>query len=905
MTFRKRLAITLGSLCFAAAPFGAPPGGGFFAAPALAATAESFSAQNEPLRTVLPRLAKIYHANLSIPPDARGVVNVSLQDATLDQALTAVLGPLGYRYRRDNGVIVIYRSGAGAQGSEELSPSVIQVSVISVDRAVAIVHTLYPAVSVRADKNANAVIVVASPEDVASIRTVLQGVDVHNPTAPSVDAITLRNADPVKVASELRALYPHANFEAGPNRSILIRAPAADITQIKTLVGSLDAPPQPAAVNPSLSEAVTITKARPQDVARAVSREIPQVRADVSGSTVILTGTPDAIARARALITQIDVTPPNVRVTDVYRIHTLDATSVADLLTRSFPYVQVVVDHDLNAISVTGTGIEQQRIADAIRQLDSSDQGNGPQQTGPIVAGPAGTGFEVVTLKSAIPNQGQAGGTATDASTSVIQTLQQLVPSVRVSPLSTPGQIALIGDPVSLRLAKEYLAKLDIPAPLVVLDTEVVEIDETIANNVGLQLNPPAITSTFTEAGSLSGIYGQSSSNIGFQPLTRTPVSFTAILNLQIQKGNAHVLADPRITTISGRTATIRAGDTLNILTTTGGGAGTIATTQLQSFQTGVTLDITPLVTPDNDVTVSLHPVVNSLSAITNGIPQISTRDTQTVVHLKNNQTLVIGGLIEEATQNTINKLPVLGNIPVIGGLFNNKQTSSTRNELIIVVTPHVLTENGDMTSPGPKLPAIPVPGALPTLPPDSHLPPPSGQFTTGQAAQPAAQVSQPAAQANQSGQGPQRNHNAAAAPQNPAAQPAPVGQPTTQLAAQQLNARQVGGLVVFGKRPDNNIAGPNDPPMIFYAAIGPSTVVNRTNVSITAITTTNISNLTANFGSQSVSMGQIRPGEWQALFPFSLSAVPVGATQVPVMLTASRQDGAMTTISLPLGVSR
>ena len=690
--FRKRLAVTLGSLCFAAS-FGVPSGGGFFATPASAAGTESFSAQNEPLRTVLPRLAKIYHANLSIPPDARGVVNVSLQDATLDQALTAILAPLGYRYRRDNGVIVVYRSGAGAQGSEELTPSVIQLSVISVDRAIAIVHTLYPTVSVRADKNANAVIVLASPEDVASIRTVLQGLDVHNPTAPSVDAITLRNADPVKVATELRSLYPHANFQAGPNRSILIRAPAADIPQIKTLVSSLDAPPQPPAANPSLSEAVTITKARPQDVARAVSREIPQVRADVSGSTVILTGTPDAIGKARALIAQIDVTPPNARVTDVYRIHTLDATSVADLLIRSFPYAQIQVDHDLNAISVTGTGAEQQRIADAIRQLDSSDQGNGVQQTGPIVAGPAGTGFEVVTLKSAIPNQGQAGGTATDASTSVIQTLQQLVPSVRVSPLSTPGQIALIGDPVSLRLAKEYLAKLDVPAPLVVLDTEVVEIDETIANNVGLQLNPPAITSTFTEAGALSGIYGQSSSNIGFQPLTRTPVSFTAILNLQIQKGNAHVLADPRITTISGRTATIRAGDTLNILTTTGGGAGTIATTQLQSFQTGVTLDITPLVTPDNDVTVSLHPVVNSLSAITNGIPQISTRDTQTVVHLKNNQTLVIGGLIEEATQNTINKMPVLGSIPVIGGLFNNKQVSSTRNELIIVVTPHVLVE--------------------------------------------------------------------------------------------------------------------------------------------------------------------------------------------------------------------
>ncbi len=853
---------------------------GFCGNPALAATTASFSAQDEPLRNVLPRLAKVYHANLSIPADARGVVSVSLSDATLDQALSAVLSPLGYRYRRDNGVIVIYREGPAQNGSGELSPNVISVTLIPVDRAVSIVHTLYPNVSVRADKNANAIIVVASPDDLASIRTVLQGLDVHNPTAPSVDAITLRTANPTKTASELRALYPHAEFEPGPNRSIIIRAPASDIAQIKGLVASLDAPPPAALTPPSASEAVTITRARPQDVAHAVSREVPQVRADVSGSTVILTGPPDAIARAKGLIAQIDVTPPGTRVTDVYRVHTLDATSVADLLTRSFPYVQVVVDHDLNAISVTATGAEQQRIADALKQLDQTEQQGGLQQTGPIVAGPAGTGFEVVTLKSAIPSQGQGGGTATDASTAVITTLQQLVPSVRVSPLSTPGQIALIGDPVSLRLAKEYLAKLDVPAPLVVLDTEVVEIDETIANNVGLQLNPPAISSTFTEAGSFANVFNQPTENIGIQPLTRTPLSFTAILNLQIQKGNAHVLADPRITTISGRTATIRAGDTLNILTTTGGGAGTIATTQLQSFQTGVTLDITPLVTPDDDVTVSLHPVVNSLSGVANGIPQISTRDTQTVVHLKNNQTLVIGGLIEESTQNTINKLPVLSNIPVIGGLFSNKQTNTTRNELIIVVTPHVITE-ADVEShsmgPGAKLPAVPVPGALPSLPPNAKLPPPSGQLPASQ------QLPQP------------QTNAAPAQPRQAPAQPQPAASP---------GIARVGGLVVYGKRPDNNIAGPSDPPAIFYAALGPSTVIDRTNVSITAITTTNVTNLTASYGTQSISMGQIRPGEWQALFTFSTSAASVGAPQVPVTVTASRQDGAWTSITLPLNVA-
>src|SRR6202035_3366487 len=163
-------------------------------------------------------------------------------------------------------------------------------------------------------------------------------------------------------------------------------------------------------------------------------------------------------------------------------------------------------------------------------------------------------------------------------------------------------------------------------------------------------------------------------------------LSFQAQVNLLIQNGKARVLADPRITTISGRTATIRAGDSISILTTVGGGTGTVATSQLQTFQTGVTLDITPIITNNGDINVALHPVVNSLSGFLNNVPQIATRDTQTSVHLRDNETLVIGGLIQESTQQQVNKIPILGSLPIIGRAFRNENTTSTRNELIIVV---------------------------------------------------------------------------------------------------------------------------------------------------------------------------------------------------------------------------
>jgi len=188
-------------------------------------------------------------------------------------------------------------------------------------------------------------------------------------------------------------------------------------------------------------------------------------------------------------------------------------------------------------------------------------------------------------------------------------------------------------------------------------------------------------------------------------------------VNLLLQYGDARVLANPRITTLSGHTASIRAGDTISILTTAGGGTGTVATTQLQNFQTGVQIDITPAVATDGGITVALHPVVNSLEAFNNGVPQISTRDTQTTVHLQNNETLVIGGLIQDSIQRNVTKVPLLGDLPLIGGAFRSTQVNSTKNELVIVVTPHIVGSPGTRPAFQTQLPPPPVPMPLPTLP--------------------------------------------------------------------------------------------------------------------------------------------------------------------------------------------
>ncbi|MEA2688171.1 MAG: ral secretion pathway protein [Candidatus Eremiobacteraeota bacterium] len=857
----------------------------------------SLRAQNEPVRAVLMRLAHKSGANIVVGEGVTGYVTLEMHGVTLAQALRAILEPLGATYRLRDGIYEVdIATGGAPRAAGGTAPVVIPLAVVTAKRAAAIVRPLFPQASIREDARANALIVLAPPADVQSMKTVLQGIDVRDPSTAVTEALPLRVIRAGSIADQLRKSFPKARFGVAGERQLLVTATPADLAQIKTAVAGLDAPlltPPPVA---AVSEAVPISRRAPRDVARAIAAQVPGVHASVSGAAVVLSGPADAVQRAKALVAQVDLPSFGERYTQVYRIRTLDASSVADLLRRSFRDLDVTVDASLNAIAVTATAAQQQRIADAVTQLDAPAAAQGGGLVAAQGAGGGGGSTDVVTLKSYIPGQSQGG---VDAVTSFTQALQVIAPDVRVVQLPTPGQIALVGPPTSVRTARQFIDKVDVVAPLVVLDTEVLEVDETVAKNLGLQLGTAVISSTFTEVPPTPNPDGSPPRLGQFQALTRTPISFTAQLNLLVQNGKGRVLADPRITTLSGRTATIRAGDTISILTTTAGNSGTIATTQVQSFQTGVTLDITPSVTPDGGVTVVLHPVVNSLIGTNAGVPEISTRDTQTTVHLQDDETLVIGGLIQENDTRTTTKVPFLGDLPLVGRVFRNENVQSQRNELIIVVTPHIL-KPGKAALPGPALRAIPTPAPLPTLPPNTHLPPPSGQIAAPPPAPgrrggrvPGGTVVAPPVAPSSTLTPPPASPSPAPPLLRPDATPSPVPSAFAQT-----------NVFTFGSPPQSNFAKPTDPVQIFFATLSPTVVSNGTSVRAAAVTTTNATALKLQIGTQTIGFSQTGLGQWQAVFPFPLAAVPVGQTTVSALLVASRSDGSSASVPVPFNVA-
>ena len=231
---------------------------------------------------------------------------------------------------------------------------------------------LYPRLAVRVDDAANALVLAGSANDIQSARAVIAGIDVRDATKPTTEAVTLRTQSAHTVADRLRALYPGAKITVLSKTTMLISATPPDLAQIKTLVAGIDAPTPPPVSVPVSNDAVRVSQRRPQDVARAVTAQIPRVRTAVSGTSITLTGPPDDVARAKALIAQLDLPPYGARYTQIYRVHNVDAKSVGALIQRSFPGVVVTVDADLNSLSVTANAAEQQRISDGIAQIDGT-----------------------------------------------------------------------------------------------------------------------------------------------------------------------------------------------------------------------------------------------------------------------------------------------------------------------------------------------------------------------------------------------------------------------------------------------------------------------------------------------------------------------------------------------------
>jgi len=248
--------------------------------------------------------------------------------------------------------------------------------------------------------------------------------------------------------------------------------------------------------------------------------------------------------------------------------------------------------------------------------------------------------------------------------------------------------IVLTGSRTVVDRYRELVAKLDVPAPSVLLQAELVELNESAAKDVGID---------YTNSGQLAAAAVQTRSystpSIG--------TNLQAAIYDRVSHGGGKIIARPQIVAQNGYPASILTGDAIPIVTNvTSFGSSTITQQQVQYVQVGVNLQIQSRISEDGRVAAHIFAQVSSVTGYVQGFPQISQRIATTSTTVNDGEPFFIGGLVQESELRSLEKIPGIGDLPIFGPLFRLRRESRALQNLYILVTPHVIGSRGIPTPP-------------------------------------------------------------------------------------------------------------------------------------------------------------------------------------------------------------
>jgi type II secretory pathway component GspD/PulD (secretin) len=346
----------------------------------------------------------------------------------------------------------------------------------------------------------------------------------------------------------------------------------------------------------------------------------------------------------------LDRGEPGSSETRVFTLARAKPDDVASTLLAALPAGTVAVgDKRTNSVIVTtgsGAMVRAERIVSAL------------DDRGPSAAA---TTSEAVPVRNEKPSD-------------VVKALHAAMPDVPVIADDRSNSVILAGSDDSRSAARTLLNGLDRPGQQVMFEVKVTDVKPIDnASNVGIQYGGVS----FGSGGLAQFPY----------TLTKSSIVVNAQLNALVQLGRAQILATPRIATLNNKEATMLVGEQYPVVTVN----QQTGYPSVETIDVGVQLRVTPTIGEDGVITAELHPSYSQIIGFNSNFPIIANRKVDATLRVHDGETIVLGGLFEDTTSETISKVPWLGDIPILGAFFRNKQATQQRDEVVFFITPHII----------------------------------------------------------------------------------------------------------------------------------------------------------------------------------------------------------------------
>ena len=303
---------------------------------------------------------------------------------------------------------------------------------------------------------------------------------------------------------------------------------------------------------------------------------------------------------------------------------------------------------------------------------------------------------------------GSGGGTSSSPTRQYINST--MVGDAMITSDMDTRRLIVVTDDITNESIKTVIANLDKPKPQVQIDVVFLQVDHDKDLDLGAEASYTGPISLNSQPAT-----GTASTNFGVTAAQAVPTTYGGFYSIANSKLNAtihllatdnktQILSRPSILTRSGQQASVMVGQSIPIITNSQVSSVTNAITNTVTYQDiGIILNVTPFITTEGNVEMIVSPQTSSLSSttvpISTGVnsPVINKTSADTVVVTPSDQTIIIGGLIASQKNDTVNKVPLLGDIPLVGNLFKHTVNNRTKSELLIFLTPHVVTSPGDL----------------------------------------------------------------------------------------------------------------------------------------------------------------------------------------------------------------
>lgn len=337
--------------------------------------------------------------------------------------------------------------------------------------------------------------------------------------------------------------------------------------------------------------------------------------------------------------------------TDVFWLAHGKPEDVAAALLAALPVGTVAVaDKRTGSVIVTGSSETLARARHLVAALDA-----------PAANAVRAPGSASIALRNAKPSD-------------AIKQLKGLIPDAGVVADDRSNTVVVNAPADILATTRALLEEIDRPSRQVVFEVRVTDVKPVDENsNVGIQFGGPGFG-----AGAIAQFP---------YTLTKSSIAINAQLNALVQSGHAEVLATPRIATVNNREASLLIGQSYPIVTVN----QQTGFPSVSNVNVGVQLRLTPTIGADGTITAELHPEFSAVIGFNQSFPIIANRKVDSTVRVRDGETIVLGGLFSDTSTETITKLPFLGDIPILGKFFRNKAASHLRDEVVFLITPHII----------------------------------------------------------------------------------------------------------------------------------------------------------------------------------------------------------------------